>query len=214
MNAEAKQVQGQAIAAVLPYMPSTATPLSPPPVDQIAAALVKAQLEIQNPPLDSTNPHFKSRFASLPGVRNAIVPIMAKHGIAVIQDLQSNDKGAVCTTILLHSSGQRMTLGPLFVPSTKVDAQGLGSAATYARRYALLALACVAGEEDDDGNGAAAPNKADRISEKQIADLIALCDEVGADQEKLKKYLKVGSFAELRISEYASVIAKVEAKRG
>lgn len=192
----------------------TQFPVPEPKVDQIAAALVKAQLEIQNPPLDTVNPFFESRFASLPGVRNAIVPIMAKHGIAVVQDLQTNDKGVVCTTILLHTSGQRMSFGPLYMPSTKADAQGFGSAATYARRYALLALACVAGEEDDDGNTASAPNKSDRISEQQIADLVALCEEVQADQAKLRRYLKIGSFAEIRTSEYQSVVAKVEAKRG
>jgi hypothetical protein len=136
----------------------------------IAAALAEAQLEIQNPPLDSTNPHFKSKFASLPGVRNAIVPIMAKYGIAVTQDLKNVPGGVACTTVLTHVSGEQMTFGPLDMPATKQDAQGLGSAATYARRYGLLAAACVAGEQDDDGN--AATEKAAKIAPKRMRKIV------------------------------------------
>jgi hypothetical protein len=179
----------------------------------LAASLAKAQSEIQNPKFDSMNPHFKSKFASLAAVRNAIIPVFARHGLSVVQDLQATDRGISCLTILLHSSGERMDIGPLVMPASKADAQGFGSAATYARRYALLAMAGVAGEEDDDGNAASKPNGSAFITEQQAADLVALCDEIGVEHVKLKKHLKVNSFTELKASEYASVVAKVEAKR-
>ena len=152
-------------------------------------------------------------FASLAAVRNAIIPVFARHGLSVVQDLQATDRGISCLTILLHSSGERMDIGPLVMPASKADAQGFGSAATYARRYALLAMAGVAGEEDDDGNAASKPNGSAFITEQQAADLVALCDEIGVEHVKLKKHLKVNSFTELKASEYASVVAKVEAKR-
>lgn len=120
----------------------------------ISAALAKAQTEMSNPGFDSTNPHFRNKFASLAAVRNAVVPILAKHGIAMCQDLCSVDGSVACTTILMHASGQRLTFGPLVLPVSKNDAQGFGSAATYARRYSLMAVAGVVGDDDDDANAA------------------------------------------------------------
>jgi hypothetical protein len=129
------------------------------PINDLAAALAKAQAEIQNPKFDSVNPHFKNKFASLAAVRNAIVPVFAKHGLSVLQNLTTTAEHCIsCETILLHASGQSMRLGPLVMPASKADAQGYGSAATYARRYALLGTAGVAGEPDDDGNAAVASN--------------------------------------------------------
>jgi hypothetical protein len=124
------------------------------PLNEIGAALAKAQCEMANPAYDKTNPHFKNKFASLAAVRNAVVPVLAKHGISVTQDLTAEGAVVFCSTILTHSSGQQMRFGPLPMPAMKADAQGLGSAATYARRYALMGVAGVVGDEDDDANAA------------------------------------------------------------
>lgn len=130
--------------------------LTPPKdfIGNLAQALAKAQAEMSNPSFDSVNPHFRNHFASLAAVRNAVVPTLAKHGIAISQDLQSVEAGVSCTTILTHQSGQQMRFGPLVLPVSKNDAQGFGSAATYARRYSLMAVACVVGDDDDDSNAA------------------------------------------------------------
>jgi hypothetical protein len=124
------------------------------PLNEIGAALAKAQAEMSNPKFDKTNPHFKNKFASLAAVRDAVVPVLAKHGISCLQDLRNVTGGVACSTILLHTSGQSMTFGPLEMPVSKNDAQGFGSAATYARRYHLMAVANVVGDEDDDANQA------------------------------------------------------------
>jgi hypothetical protein len=121
-------------------------------INELAAALVKAQAELRNPKLDSTNPHFRSKFASLAEVRDTITPVLTKHGISVIQNLVTNEHGVGCETILIHSSGQMLRLGPLYLPASKHDPQGFGSCATYARRYALMASVNVVGDEDDDAN--------------------------------------------------------------
>jgi hypothetical protein len=118
---------------------------------ELFAALAKAQGEMKNPSFDSVNPHLRSRYASLAAVRNAVIPPLAANGLAVVQDCRTTPVGVSVTTHLLHSSGQRMTFGPLEIPASKLDAQGFGAAETYARRFALLGLACVAGEEDQDG---------------------------------------------------------------
>ena len=123
-------------------------------IAEIAAALAKAQSEMQNPQFDSKNPHFKSSYASLASVRNAVVPVLAKHGISVMQDVVSGPEGVTCTQMLMHSSGQWIRTSGMFVPVDKANAHGYGSATTYARRFSLMALACVVGDDDDDGNAA------------------------------------------------------------
>jgi hypothetical protein len=129
-------------------------PVEVSPLGNIAKALAAAQAEMANPRFDSSNPHFRNNFASLASVRNAVVPVLAKHGICMTQDIQTVEKGIACTTILTHASGQQMRFGPLVMPASKPDAQGFGSAATYARRYSLMAVAGVVGDDDDDANAA------------------------------------------------------------
>lgn len=125
-------------------------------LNELAAALAKAQAEMSNPAFDATNPHFRNKYASLAAIRNATIPTLSKHGIAVVQSLRSGDHGVVCETMLMHASGQWIS-DTLELPVSKSDAQGYGSAATYARRYALQALAGIVGDDDDDGDAASKP---------------------------------------------------------
>lgn len=125
------------------------------PKANLAAALAKANAEIQNPKFDKENPHFKSKFASLAAVRDAIVPQYAKHGLSVLQDLQNVADGVACFTTILHASGEERTFGPLVIASVKRDGQGTAAAGTYAKRIHLQAIACVVGDDDDDGEAAA-----------------------------------------------------------
>jgi len=125
-------------------------------IDALATALAKAQAELKNPAFDSANPHFKSKFASLASVRDAVTPILASHGLSVSQFPFSTEQRAGCITMLMHSSGQWIS-SECALPMTKIDAQGAGSAITYARRYSLQAIVSVVGDEDDDGNAASKP---------------------------------------------------------
>ena len=124
-------------------------------INELSASIAKSQAEMENPALDRMNPFFKARYASLAAVRNAVIPIFAKNGIAVLQFLSAVPADVpvsiLCTTQLLHSSGQWLSSG-LSLPLTKKDAQGIAALATYARRISLQAIAGVVGEEDDDGN--------------------------------------------------------------
>ena len=133
-------------------------------IKELAEALAKAQGEMQNPSFDTQNPFFKSRYASLANVRNTVIPVLSKHGLSVAQFLGGEETRVACETMLLHASGEWMSQ-TFSVPVGKHDAQGYGSAATYARRYALMAIVGVVGDEDDDAN--AAVGGADKGRRKQ-----------------------------------------------
>lgn len=134
--------------------------------NEISKAFAAAQAEIKNPAFDAANPHFNSKFASLAAIRNAVVPAFAKHGLSVMQEItpgalplsadpaENGIPGVNVLTIVQHQSGQWFEFGPTFMPVSKDNAQGFGSASTYARRYALQAVAAIVGDEDDDGNAA------------------------------------------------------------
>lgn len=130
-------------------------------INEIAAALAKAQVEMHNPAFDSQNPHFRSKFASLASVRNAVVPVLAKHGVFITQELTRTEQGMATMTVLMHSSGQWIEYDPLVMPISKDDAQGAGSATTYGKRYAMQAAAAVVGDEDDDAEAAVGRERVD-----------------------------------------------------
>ena len=125
----------------------------------LAKALVAAQKEMKNPAFDSTNPHFKNKFASLAAVREAVLPVLNKHGLAISQFPTAGEGVAGCRNILMHEGGEKMEYDCL-LPLSKNDPQGAGSAITYARRYSLQAIAGVVAEEDDDANAASEKPKA------------------------------------------------------
>lgn len=120
----------------------------------LATAFVAAQLELENPKFDCVNPHFRNRYASLSAIRKAVIPVFAKHGISVTQNITTKENMVGCETIYRHRSGEALVFGPLFIPVSKMDAQGFGSGTTYACRYGLSSSAGVVGEEDDDGEAA------------------------------------------------------------
>ena len=122
-------------------------------INELATALAKAQGQMEGAKKDSENPFFKSKYADLAAVVEAIRGPFAEHGLAYVQLPEACEGEAVAvTTLLLHSSGQWVSSRTV-VPVSKADAQGVGSALTYARRYGLQAIAGVAAE-DDDGNRA------------------------------------------------------------
>ena len=121
----------------------------------LAAAWVAAFAEIEGAVKNARNPHYDSRFADLPSIITAIKPHLVKHGLLFTQISHPHEKGIQIETVLMHESGEQMSLGSLFVPAVKNDPQGFGSAQTYARRFSLQ---CAFGLPafDDDGQAAVA----------------------------------------------------------
>lgn len=120
----------------------------------IATALAAAQLEMGKAFKQSSNPHFRSKYADLGNVMDACMEALNKHGIAVVQPVTETELGRYVETRFIHETGETL-ICPIPLILGKQDMQGLGSAMTYARRYGLMALAGIA-PEDDDGNAAAA----------------------------------------------------------
>jgi hypothetical protein len=113
--------------------------------------------EISDATADKTNPHYKSKYASLYAVQHAIKPALVKHKLFWIQIVHDQVDRAAVETVIIHESGEKLACGVLAVPMSKKDAHGYASAMTYARRYSLSAAFGVAPEdEDDDGNAAVA----------------------------------------------------------
>ena len=120
---------------------------------KLIPAFVKARADIGSTvQKDAVNPHFKNRYASLAAVIDAVsLPLLA-HGIVFVQRHEASHDGIVLVTELVHESGEWIR-SSLFLPVAKNDAQGFGSAISYARRYALMAI-CGLAADDDDGEAA------------------------------------------------------------
>lgn len=125
-----------------------------PEIDKLATALVSAQAQLKPAAKDSTNPHFKSKYASLQSVWEAAQPCLAKNSLSVLQTFGQSDGDVMhITTTLLHNSGQFIR-GTLSIKPQQATPQGIGSAITYGRRYALAAILGIVTDDDDDGNAA------------------------------------------------------------
>jgi hypothetical protein len=123
---------------------------------QIATALLKAQSEMSNPKKGSTNPFFKSKYADLNSIREAVIPILNSNGISVLQPIVHQDNKNFVKTILLHESGECLESLTEIIYNKINDAQAQGSGISYARRYSLQSFVCV-GADDDDGQKAVQP---------------------------------------------------------
>jgi len=145
-------------------------------ITNLATALAMAQMNLKGAIKDSANPFFKSKYADLSSVVEAIRPAFGQCGLSYVQRIEPSDRDEVrVETILLHASGEWLSCGVLNLPVSKADAQGYGSALTYARRYSLAA-ACGVAPEDDDGNAAT------KSAPKSIT--VSVWDTMPADEQK------------------------------
>lgn len=126
---------------------------------QIASALLEAQKEMGNPIKGRTNPFFRNRYADLNAVREAVIPVLNKYSITVLQPMVHIEGRNFVKTLLLHKSGETIESLTEIIYAKTNDAQAHGSGITYARRYGLQSLVCV-GADDDDGNSASNPKAA------------------------------------------------------
>jgi hypothetical protein len=125
-------------------------------ITNLALALCNVQKEMVAVPMDSTNPYYKSRYASLGAVIETSRPILAKNSLAIAQFPATWISGEVgLTTILVHSSGEWIeeTISIKLSEDAKNPAQDAGKAITYLRRYGWAAVLGMYAEEDTDGEG-------------------------------------------------------------
>lgn len=167
-----------------------------------AKAFVQAQKGMESVKKASSNPAFKSKYADLSEVVEAVVPALNAAGIGVMQFPAFDGETVSITTVFLHESGASVT-GTLGLRPSKSDPQGVGSATTYGRRYSLLAMTGTA-PEDDDGNAASGPRQDYRRDEPPrrtpgvvaAESALAMCqslDDVAAWEAKNKAVLETMS---------------------
>ncbi|MEH2029785.1 MAG: ERF family protein [Nostoc sp.] len=125
-------------------------------MQKLISALIKAKAEFQPIHKNKTNPHYKSQYADLDSVLDAVTPALNAHGLTIIQLVGIVDGKTVLETRLYHDSGEN-TCSVFPLPETS-DPQKIGSALTYARRYSLCAILSVVADEDNDGNAASEKN--------------------------------------------------------
>lgn len=118
-------------------------------IAKLAAALAKAQAEVEGATKDSKNPHFGSNYADLASVRDASLPHLNKFGLSVVQLPFTEGAVVRLETVLLHESGEWLTGDPLGAQGRDAGPQTVGSCITYLRRQALAAIAGVAPVDDD-----------------------------------------------------------------
>lgn len=127
-------------------------------ITALAPALVKAAAQLSPVAKDATNPAFRNRYATLDAIMEQVRPVLAAHGLAVVQSMTQPETvdgrvvGVAIETRILHTSGEWIA-GVVTLPVDKATAQGVGSAMSYGRRYGLSALLGLTAD-DDDGNAA------------------------------------------------------------
>lgn len=203
-------------------------------------ALAKAQAEMRPAVMDMKNPHYNSRYASLTSIQDAYREPLAKHGLALIQQIFFDGDAYWIRTLLGHSSGQWLS-NEFKLLIEKSNMQGLGSAVTYARRYGISSLVGVVDTEDDDGNSAlpaktetapasqpnpnapkiipksdVKPKDPNEIYLERMRRLFALADERGWTQEAIKLYIQeaygITSTKQLTDEQYAGLIETISKK--
>ena len=149
----------------------------------IHAALAAAQSEFATVTKNKTNPAYKSRYADLQSIIEAVRPALNKHGLFLTQNVTNENGMLTVETVLVHTSGESISSGALVVEiaggNGPKGVQALGSAMTYARRYSLSAFLGVTAEDDDDGNAAVeeAARKQDARSEPEFVLTQDMVDE-------------------------------------
>lgn len=191
----------------------------------LISALAKALPELESAKKNKANPAFKSKYADLAAVIEALEPI-TKHGLWYRQHQHENENGAMVETFYIHESGQEMSAGTVFMPATKRDAQGFGSALSYARRYGLQCAFGLA-TEDDDGNAAVKSTQAKAASSPaqraeapkemppaEYAQIVNLLKATGVPADAILKEYKVQSIKLLNQEQYANAVERLTAKLG
>jgi len=183
-------------------------------LNELYAALAKAQGEMESASMDSSNPYFKSSYADLNSVIKASRPALTKNGLAVMQRTDTNgDAKMYLYTRLCHASGQwiesKMPINP-----PKSDIQSIGSYISYLRRYSYISLVGVSSEsDDDDGEKAMSRENPQTINPAQKKELDKLFKQLNTvDQEKMLSWCQVDDVEKIPSLKFLAVKQALERK--
>ena len=182
-------------------------------INELAAALAKAQGAMKGAKKDSNNPFFQSKYADLSSCWDAIREPFSVNGLSIIQLTEQSADMVIVETVLTHSSGQWVS-SKIAMKPVKNDPQGIGSCLTYARRYGLSATTGIA-PEDDDGNSASGKNpNIEPITDEQQTVINGIVEDKKVDLAKFLAHMKVESVNQIIRGDYQKAIAVLKAARG
>jgi ERF superfamily len=121
----------------------------------ITTALIAAKAKFKPIHKNKVNPHFKSKYATLDEILEAIAPALLANNLLLIQPTIAKDNLTVLKTILIHAESGEQLESELTIPVI-TDPQKLGAAMTYYRRFSICSLLAIAPDDDDDGTTARA----------------------------------------------------------
>lgn len=176
---------------------------------------VKAQSEFLPVEFDETNPHFKSKFASLAAIRKATQPALNKYGFFVTQPWESKENGdIVLFTRVTHKSGQTIELASCVLAKAGKNDQQFGSSLTYFRRYQMASALSVVGEKDDDAETSVGREQSAEMlpkvtssQAKQITEALSGRDDV---RKNMLEFYKTASVYDIPASHFDAIMKRLQ----
>lgn len=200
-------------------------------IQNLSKAMAEFQKSIKQPLKDANNPFFKKLYVPLENVVEAINKTGSPLGISFMQFASSDDTGSIeVATLVMHSTGEYIEFPPVRMKPESNKPQAVGSAITYAKRYALSAIFGITSDKDDDGNEATGLNKPVDKQQKQQPkqptqdDVIGTIEKywtelekLGVDVTEVKKYLcdkhKVGKLADIPVTQLLGELKIIYVKK-
>jgi hypothetical protein len=195
-------------------------------INELAAALSKAQGTMKAASKDAVNPHFKSSYSTLASVWDAARGPLSMNGLSIVQGAHAEAERVAVTTVLMHTSGQWMR-DTLTMAARDSSPQSIGSAVSYGRRYGLSAMVGVAPDDDDDGeanrpsNGQSRWTRRDErpkpqtttpdrpITPAEKAELVEAARVAGWTGEAVQTFItdNYGAWSKIQLSQFAQVMS-------
>ena len=180
-------------------------------INELAAALAKAQGQMEAARFNKTNTHFRQKYADFTSVREASRKPLADNGLAVMQYCEQVEGKYVLVTLLAHTSGQWIKS---YFPLTPKDmsCQSIGSAMTYAKRYGLSAMLGIVADDDDDGE-AAMGRVETTLSHDQVDEIEELLQGNVEVKNNMISHYKVNRLHDIPSSEYDLIVKRLRGRR-
>ena len=197
-------------------------------IQNLSKAMAEFQKAIKQPLKDANNPFFKKPYVPLENVVEAINKTCSPLGISIMQFASSDETGSIeVATLVMHSTGEYIEFPPVRMKPESNKPQAVGSAITYAKRYALSAIFGITSDKDDDGNEATGLNaqveKQPQQQPKQddatgkIEQYWTELEKLGVDVAEVKKYLcdkhKVGKLVDIPVTQLLGELKIIYVKK-
>jgi hypothetical protein len=181
-------------------------------INELAAAMAKAQAEMGGAVKDSANPFFKSKYADLTSVVKAIKEPFANNNLSYTQFPCAADGCVGVTTRLMHSSGQWLE-SSYMLPMVKQDPQAAGSTITYARRYALQAMAGIPTADDDAESAMLRGAEKQVITQQQAVQVLDLIELTGSDLEAFCRFIGATAVDQMTADQFPKAMRLLKDKQ-